>query len=257
MSRDSYLILILLTATITGCSCDVSNGAIHYDCKGDQIPCTHLTYDLGSITKWWHNLFVEITHTKLIDSDGSDLYVDCGANQTMVLLQPVWTDLSISMAQVRAPASLSPTWTPYQGSQVPAFSASQVNVLYFSAQLPHSYLEGSDIEFHIHIAYPDNAAGNSVWYFTCSWANIDGTFPAPFLSPLVVVASPTTTDYHQDPEIVANLDGTGKTISSVLLCSIQRIGTHGSDDYANVIYLVSGDFHFQMDTMGSRTMLIK
>ena len=157
------------------------------------------------------------------------------------------------MGQIRPPVSLAPTWVTYKSSQLPAFSPTQVNVLYFTAQLPHSYLEGSDIEFHIHIAYPDANAGNSVWYFTYSWANMGDTFPAASDSGQVIVASPTTTDEHQLAELITAINGAGKEISSVLLCSIQRTGTHVSDDYPSNIYLVSGDFHHQIDTIGSRT----
>lgn len=193
----------------------------------------------------------------VVSADGRDLIIDTDGRHTLVLADPVYDDISVAMAQVRIPASLYPTWIPYKGSQVPAFSPTQVNVLYFSAQLPHTYKEGTDLEFHIHIAYPDNGVGNSVWYFTYSWANHDDPLPNATLSPQVVVASPAITDYHQKASIVANMDGTGKKISSILLCSIQRTGTHLSDTYASEIYLISGDFHHQIDTLGSRTELVK
>lgn len=256
MKKILTICILLLVFTI-GCMCSTSDGKVYYNCYGNILPCANLTYNLGSDSFFWHDAFIEATHTKVIDSDGQDLYVECTGNHTLVLSEPVYDDLSIAMSQARTPASLAPVWTPYQGCQVPAFSDSQVNVLYFSAQLPHTYAEGTDIEFHIHIAYPDNGGGNSVWYFTYSWADYNDTFPAPSNSGQVIVASPATTDYHQKAEIIASIDGTGKTISSVLLCSIQRTGTHISDDYANVIYLVSGDFHYQIDTIGSRTITAK
>ena len=219
-------ILLVIPA---GCTC--SNGMVAVDCYGDLIPCDTGIYDIGSAVSSWANEWVGFLW----------LTDDC------------YDDLSISMAQVRAPASLSPTWTPYKSSQVPAFSDTQVNVLYFSAQLPHSYKEGSNLEFHIHVAYPDAVAGNSVWYFTYSWANIGDAFPAPS-SATVTKSSIGVVDGHQLIELKADIDGTGKKISSILLCSIQRTGTHGDDNYGNVIYLVSGDFHYQIDSLGSRTM---
>ncbi len=182
----------------------------------------------------------------------SDLIISAGTGKTLVLETPVYDDLSIAMSQARIPAALAPTWTPYKGSQIPAYSATQVNVIYFSAQLPHTYKEGTNLEFHIHIAYPDALAGDSAWYFTYSWANIGDSFPAPTLTPQVLVASPLVADYHQMAEIVASMDGTGKKISSTLLCSIQRTGTYGDDDYPSAIYLVSADFHHQINTIGSR-----
>ena len=64
----------------------------------------------------------------------------------------VYDDLVVTMTNIKPPASLYPTYRAYKQSQVPAFSDTSVNVLYFSAQVPHSYKEGGDLEFHIHLA---------------------------------------------------------------------------------------------------------
>jgi hypothetical protein len=191
----------------------------------------------------------------IIKTDGSsarDLTITTGAAKTMLLTTPVYEDLVVSMTNVKAPAANPPLWTIYKGSELPAFIKDATNILYFSTQIPHSYKEGTNIEFHIHLAYPDSGAGNSVWYFTYSWADIGSNFPTASNSGNVVIASPATTDRHQTAEMVAAIDGTGKAISSVLVCSISRIGANGSDTYDNSIYLVSGDFHYLKDTLGSR-----
>jgi hypothetical protein len=204
------VILLIISCTVLGCTCNVSQGKVYSNCYVGIDACV-----------------------------GQDLSINTSANKTLVLSQPVWDDYVVSMT-----------------NEVPAFSKDAVQVLYFSAQMPHSYKEGSDIEFHIHITYPDNGAGNSRWYFSYSWANIDGTFPAAS-STTTTVVSPTTTDRHQMAILAPVILGAGKTISSVLVCSIQRLGNAGEDTYANEIYLVSGDFHYRLDTMGSRTQLVK
>jgi len=168
-----------------------------------------------------------------------------------------WDDVSISMSQVRSPASLSPAWRAYKQSYVPGFSASAVNVLYFSAQLPHSYMEGSDIEFHIHAAYQDALSGNSTWYFSYSWANIGDTFPVPEEVTVYDIPSPELVDTHQLIQIAPLIDGAGKKISSILLCSIQRLGNTDGDNYPSEIYLISGDFHIRKNSIGSYTETMK
>lgn len=167
-----------------------------------------------------------------------------------------YDDLRISLSTTKAPASSTPTWTAYKGSEVPAFSASATNVLYFTAQLPHSYKEGSNIDFHIHVAYPDNTAGNSRWTFTYSWINIDGTFPTA-TSTSITLAAPAVLDKHVLHDIALNISGAGKLISSILLCSVSRIGGDAEDTYANVIYGLSADFHYEVDGLGSRTETAK
>jgi hypothetical protein len=190
-------------------------------------------------------------------SSARDLTVTTGAAKTIVLTTPVWEDLTIPMTNIKAPLADPPTFTVYKNSEIPAFKKDATNILYFSAQLPHSYKEGSDMEFHLHLAYPTNGAGNSIWYFTYSWANTSSAFPAASNSGNITIASPASTDNHQLAEIMATINGAGKTVSSVLLCSISRLGANGSDTYDDFIYLASGDFHFLKDTIGSRQQLVK
>lgn len=167
-----------------------------------------------------------------------------------------YDDLQIAMANAKTPAANAPTWRSYVQTEVPAFSPTQVNVLYFTAQLPHSYKEGSNIEFHIHLVYPDNLTGYSIWYFSYSWANIDGTFAAAS-SVTANITSPAVTNKHQMAGITTSINGAGKTISSVLLCSIQRLGNASEDSYASEIYLISADFHYLKDSTGSTTETTK
>jgi hypothetical protein len=200
---------------------------------------------------------VRTPEIKTDTSGATDLTITTGSAKTLVLATPVYNDYAVNITGARVPSAGNPSWTSYKGSEVLAFSASLQNTVYFTIQLPHSYKEGTDIGFHIHLAYPDNASGNSIWYFTYSWANIGSNFPAESNSGNVTVASPTTTDRHQVADIVATISGSGKTISSMLLCSISRLGNNGSDTYGNVIYLVGADIHHQIDTIGSRTATAK
>lgn len=192
-------------------------------------------------------------------SSANDITIPVQAGKTAVLENPVWDDLQIIVSTSRLPASNAPSWTAYKGSEVLTFSKSATNTIYFSAQLPHTYKTGTDIEFHIHIVYPDANAGDSVWYFTWSWASMYGSFPAESNSGNVICSSPTTADTHKLCELVATIDGhtTPQGISSILLCSLSRIGGNGSDTYDNVIYLIGADFHHQIDTIGSRTATSK
>jgi hypothetical protein len=214
--------------------------------------------ELGSDT-----LYIDNTNTATpliygyFATNNVTVYNNFTVAQFMTLGTPVWDDMQISFSNAKAPASNAPNWVAYKNSEVPAFSKTATNVLYFTAQLPHSYKEGSNMDFHIHITYPDAGVGNSTWYFTYSWANIDGTFPGASNSGNVIIPSHATADYNDMAEIMGTINGAGKTVSSILLCSISRLGGDGSDNYDNVIYLVSGDFHVQRDTIGSKQQLVK
>lgn len=168
----------------------------------------------------------------------------------------VWDDHPVPVSSIRLPASAAPSEVDYKGGKVLAFSKSATNSLYFNAQLPHGWKEGTAIEFHIHTVFPDGNAGNARWRFTQSWADIGEDFPAETTYD-VTVASPENADNHRINDLVASIDGTGKTLSSCLICSLSRLGGDGADTYDNVVYLISMDFHIQKDTMGSRSELVK
>lgn len=166
--------------------------------------------------------------------------------------RPVWDDDKVALSNIKAPASDPPTWTSYQGCEVPSFAAAGTNVLYFTHQLSHRYRFGSEINFHIHVAYPAAGTGNSVWVFTYSWANISGTFPVE-TTQTVTYASPNTANYHQLIPFTA-IVGTGFTGSSCLLCSISRTGSAAGDTYGGAIYGISADFHVNYDKLGAPSL---
>ena len=178
-----------------------------------------------------------------ISSDG-DVTIDGQIRQAIA-----WDDQQVDIGSVGLGSS-APTWVAYKGGKVLSFSATQDNGINFTSQLTHKYAQGEDIEFHIHLAYPDANVGNSKWTLTYSWANIGVAFPTE-TSVSKVISSALLTDGHQLGELVATIDGTGKNISSALICSLTREGTDGTDTYASATYLVALDFHVPVNSIGS------
>ena len=178
-----------------------------------------------------------------------------GYNNVFPLRTPEWADLLIPVTSVRVPGAQAPTWTTYKGTQVLAFSdqgvAGNEERVYFSIQLLHSYKEGSDISPHIHWVGEDNSAGDVAWQLSYSWANINAAFPTETLL-AVADANSTTLDYHNMTEL-PDIVGTGKTLSSMLLCELRRNSSNVLDTFAGKdAYLLEFDVHFQMDTPGSQ-----
>lgn len=191
-----------------------------------------------------------------VHSNG-DVNVECDNNGTLVLTNPVYEDVRVGISNVRVPAANAPTWTAYKGGQVLAFSPTADQIIYFEVQLPHGYVEGEDIEAHIHDVYPDANAGNVNWNFTYSVAAIGSTFPAETTVDTTLAASGVA-DQHTLQDISDPIDGTNMGISTCILCSLEREGTDAiNDTYANSVYLVSIDFHVPINTLGSRTETAK
>lgn len=131
--------------------------------------------------------------------------------------------------------------------------------IYFNIQLPHAWKEGGEFELHIHTAPWTSPAANdtAVWQLNYSWQNIDGTFAAPTT---VVVKQPlggSAQWQHKLVELVEFNSG-GKTLSSVLACSIFRLAnSSASDNYTGGMTILYIDCHYEVDGLGSSEELIK
>jgi hypothetical protein len=190
----------------------------------------------------------------------SDLLVDCGTNKTVELQHAVWDDLRVPITSIRLGGVRPPTETAYRGGLVAAFSSVSDNTIYFDAQLPHTYKQGTDIKVHIHWTLPTAGAGagaeNVKWDLTYSWQNIDGgTWPVESTATVTIDVQNFNADTHE-VDGIATLSGTGKNISSMLICSLTR-DVSVANDYGDDAYLVEVDFHYEIDTQGSRQEFIK
>lgn len=129
-----------------------------------------------------------------------------------------------------------------------------------TAQIPHKWKVASTIYPHIHfmctsdVSPTDNFGIN----FEYTWADIGEDFAAN--STLVntdIETGVNTDNMHQIANVTpAGISGTGHTLSSVLLCRIERTAA-ASDDYADGVAILEFDIHYEIDTIGSRGIITK
>lgn len=218
----------------------------------------------------------------VLGSDGTNGIIDCdaelrigtdGGTTNYSAFEPdgtlefngaatVFDDLRTPVSQLRVPGSKAPTWTTYNGTQLLGFSYQAVEgneeEVYLVVQIPHSYKEGSNIVPHIHwIPNEDTTDDPEVvrWGLECEWKNIDGTFSGT----TTIHAEESMTDRADDhiKTAFSAIDGTGKTISSMLTCRLFRNSSSPNDTYDSgtaLALLLEIDFHFEIDTVGSRTV---
>lgn len=133
----------------------------------------------------------------------------------------------------------------------------------FVVQLPHSWKEGTTIYPHLHWVPEASESGNVEFNLEYSWANYDPTTPQVFPSyttTTVVANGPFTANSHQITGLTpanAGIDGTGKKISSILVCRLWRNSSRAADTYNDIVGLLFVDFHIQIDSWGSREEFIK
>ena len=121
--------------------------------------------------------------------------------------------------------------------------------------MPHGWKTSSDISPHVHWT-PSNAnAGGVTWGLEYTWQNVDGTLSNTTI--ITVDDSTDSTDRKQHKALFSAISGAGKTLSSLLVCRLFRDISDPNDDYGSDAFLLEVDFHFEIDTVGSRQILAK
>lgn len=198
----------------------------------------------------------------------SDFVVDCGTAKTLELAEPVWEDIRIASGMFDLPGAADPAIVAYvpsgAGGTTYLWEFSKNDIISFTVQIPHAYKEASDVKVHIH--WTPGPRGNEEngatvgWKISYSWANIDGTFGAMATADLSDACDGTDHKHQMTPDV--SISGAGKTISSILLCTLTRTDTGADDTWAGTAagelpMLIEVDIHFSQDTVGSRTSAAK
>jgi len=127
-------------------------------------------------------------------------------------------------------------------------------------QMPHKWKEGTTIQPHIHFMCTSDVspADNFGVEFEYIWSDINEDFPANSTVETNDISTGINTDnMHQLANVTASgIDGSGHTISSVLLCRIKRVAA-SSNNYAGGVAFLDFDVHYEIDTVGSRAITSK
>lgn len=174
----------------------------------------------------------------------------------------VWDDLRITAGSFDRPGVSDPdivVYAPGGGGNTYLWEFAKNDIASFVVQLPHGYKTGSDIYVHVH--WTPGTRGNEEsgatvgWKLDYSWANISSAFGALASVDLSDACEGTDHKHQMTPEGV--ITGTDKHISSMLLCNIKRTDTGTDDTWASnasgqLPLLLEIDFHYEIDTVGSR-----
>lgn len=233
-----------------------ATGDVIYDNAG-----TWQVYPLGIGTRF------AVTSNKIqIGNIGTGNYVEIDTTSGNVRLvgdATSWDDIRIN-ADVVKPGATAPNWKAFGPSgslQALMFEAAHHDEAFFGVQLPHQWKVGTNIYPHVHWTPTTTDAGNVVWELEYAWANIDGTFGAPSNMVSDATAAGGTAWVHKLTDLKESgnnyIDGTGKTISSMLVCRVHRNSNSGSDTLNKDVAFLELDFHFEIDSFGSDTSDVK
>ena len=198
---------------------------------------------------------LELFLPDMVVGDDADVPGNVREGFKYYLPQTVHDDIRVPVGSVLGAGSFPPSATAYKSSYVFAFDTGPNNQsVQFIVQIPHGYKQGTALSPHIHFTIPTSGSGvgaeNIKWDFTYSWANNGGTFPAESTDTVTVDVQNVSADEHVK-SYFSDISGVGKNISSVLICSLTR-DVSVANDYADDAYFLEFDFHFEMDSIGSR-----
>ena len=175
-----------------------------------------------------------------------------------------WEDLRVSLFTSKLPAANYPNLAQVKddgngSTGVFGYHFDDGEYVNITVQMPHSWKAGSTIYPHIH--WLPTTDESQDYYFKVGleylWSGIGGFDRVSTIITRDIKVQANTGYKHMVSDISATgISGTGKGISSVLLCRLYRAAADG-DNYASQIVITDFDIHYRMDTMGSREILSK
>ena len=225
-----------------------------------------LVYDTDTESFWYYD---NSSWIEIISSQVASLEVGDGTNQMSVESDgtvefqgtaTTFEDLRVPVLSTVKSTSNPPDDIQILGNLVTfGFDKGKTEEVFFVAQLPHSYKTGSDIFAHVHwLPTTADNTGQVVWVLEYSWASHDQVFPSTStLSSYTTVGTDDATAYEHRITDFGSIDGTGKTISSMLICRLYRDGGDSNDTYNADAALLEIDFHYEVNTLGSRQEYVK
>jgi len=171
----------------------------------------------------------------------------------------VWDDIRVPAQNTKInPLASEPAFESWQNGLF-AFhfdpANDSTNSLHFSAQLPHSYKEGTDLCAHIHWSPKTTNEGSVVWKLEYTIISINGTFASS--DTLICIDPADGTAFKHQFEDLGDISGTGLTISAMLVGRLTRAGDHTSATFTGDAVLLEIDFHYQLNTVGSQQENVK
>lgn len=206
----------------------------------------------------------DLTDVCFTNINGSTLHIGNGTNYVTIdtngfirrygLARP-WDDLRVDALRTRVGSSAPSFDQDANGLYLLMFSKSQTNEVHFTVQLPHAWATNTPIEPHLHWKTTTATASNNVvWGLEYSWIGINQIGGATLTTR---TTNGVGSRYQHTLSSFGYLYPTNQGISSVIYCRVFRDGNNTSDNYDDTVALLSVDFHYMIDTLGSRLIYEK
>jgi hypothetical protein len=206
------------------------------------------------------SLYLANTNTRFVNNAG-DIDVYTSAAKTLELQTPVWDDINLGGATLPANPGASPGRVEFKTSGgvdmgILTLALDTGEKVDGAFEMSHKYAEGTNFTPHLHwqgIAAVGGASDRARFVMTYALAR-DGAL---VVAPVSTVASSLfTTRYAFARTEFPAIVGTTVKIGDQFLFNLKRTSA-GTDNYAGEALLATVGIHYQVNTMGSRTMIAK
>jgi hypothetical protein len=206
------------------------------------------------------NILLTDTSTYFNYNSGDiDIYI--AANKTIELQTSVYKDINIAGVLLSKPTSSAPGTDTFRSTggtdtTIETYAFAVDEKVHGGFELQHDYKEGTDLVFHVHwqgIAAP-TGTDNVQWRLNYIVAR-DGVT----LAAATVFDSPDTaidTRYRSYRTDFAAITGTNFKIGDQFMFTLTRVASTG-DAYAGDALIETAGIHYQIDTLGSRSISTK
>lgn len=138
------------------------------------------------------------------------------------------------------------------------FDDTTVETLWYVGQIPHKWVEGTDLKPHVHWMKTSSASGNVVWDLDYKWAPIGEVRDSSWTNLTSYTPSVSDGDTAEQHAItpLGIISASGKQISDMLIMKLRREAADGNDTFGGDAELLELDIHYQ-GTSGSDREYVK
>jgi hypothetical protein len=193
-------------------------------------------------------------------SYATKLTIEDGTTGTLVLGNPVYNDANVSALILKTGGTLPGTVQRKDntggntGIYALAFAVGEEGS--GAIEIPHDYKEGTNLTFHVHWCGDTAPAGgtdNVKWALTYAVTRAEATI-AP--ASTIYVETAFDTQYENKMSAFAAITGTTFLIGDQFNFTIKRVAA-SSDEYGGEALVETLGYHYQADTLGSRSISAK